>query len=81
MLVKNNIIIGQILTKNNNNGSVTAPFFKTKQMTLEDKFKINNVESTLKCLLQYADLKSHHKDWVLESYKNILDFKHQNDII
>jgi hypothetical protein len=50
-------------------------------MTLEDKFKINNVESTLKCLLQYADLKSHHKDWVLESYKNILDFKHQNDII
>lgn len=51
------------------------------KITLEDKFKINNVESTLKCLLQYADLKPHHKDWVLESYKNILDFKHQNDIL
>jgi len=51
------------------------------KITLEDKFKINNVEITLKYLLQYADLKPHHKDCVLESYKNILDFKHQNDIL
>ena len=51
------------------------------KITLEDKFKINNVESTLKCLLQYATLEPHHKKWVVESYKNILDFKHQNDIL
>ena len=51
------------------------------KITLEDKFKINNVESTLKCLLQYATLEPHHKKWVVESYKNILDFKHQNYIL
>ena len=51
------------------------------KITLEDKFKIIDVETTLKMLIQHADLKPHHKDWVLESYKNILDFKHQNDIL
>ena len=53
----------------------------TKQMTIEDSYKINNVESTLKFLLQYAELEPHHKRWVIESYKNIIDFKHQNDIL
>ena len=50
-------------------------------MTLEDSYKINNVESTIKFLLQYAELEPHNKGWVIESYKNIIDFKHQNDIL
>ena len=51
------------------------------KIKLEDKFKIIDVETTLKMLIQHADLKPHHKDWALTSYKNILDFKHQNDIL
>ena len=54
---------------------------KQNKMTIEDSYKINNVESTLKFLLQYAELEPHHKRWVIESYKNIIDFKHQNDIL
>ena len=51
------------------------------KITLEDRFKLVDVETTLKMLIQHAELKPHHKDWVLTSYKNIIDFKHQNDII
>jgi len=50
-------------------------------MTIEDKFKIIDVETTLKMLIQHADLKPHYKRWALTSYKNIIDFKHQNDIL
>ena len=51
------------------------------KITLEDRFKLVDVETTLKMLIQHAELKPHHKDWALTSYKNIIDFKHQNDII
>ena len=51
------------------------------KITLEDRFKLVDVETTLKMLIQHAELKPHHKDWALTSYKNIIDFKHQYDII
>ena len=37
-----------------------------------------SVETTLKMLLQHAELKPHHKGWVIESYKNIVNFRYQN---
>ena len=51
------------------------------KITIEDKFKLINIEATLKMLLVHSDLHKYQKDWVAESYKNILDFKHQNDIL
>lgn len=54
------------------------PFNK---ITIEDKFKLINIEATLKMLLVHSDLPKYQKKWVAESYKNILDFKHQNDIL
>ncbi len=51
------------------------------KITIEDKFKLINIEATLKMLLVHSDLPKYQKKWVAESYKNILDFKHQNDIL
>lgn len=61
-------------------GSVTAPFLKTKQMTIEDKFKIIDIEATLKMLLVHSELLEYQKEWVVKSYKHILELKQQNDI-
>jgi hypothetical protein len=51
------------------------------KIKLEDKFKIIDVESTLKMLATADNLRPYQKEWVIKSYKNILDFKHQNDIL
>jgi len=49
-------------------------------MTIEDKFKIINIEATLKMLLVHSDLPKYQREWVAKSYKNILELKQQNDI-
>ena len=48
------------------------------KLTFEDNSSLIDVETTLKMLLQHAELKPHHKGWVIESYKNIVNFRYQN---
>jgi len=48
------------------------------KLTFEDNSALIDVETTLKMLLQHAELKPHHKRWVIESYKNIVNLRHQN---
>ena len=43
------------------------------KLTFEDNSSLIDVETTLKMLLQ-----PHHKGWVIESYKNIVNFRYQN---
>ena len=45
------------------------------KLTFEDNSALIDVETTLKMLLQHAELKPHHKSWVIESYKNIVNFR------
>ncbi len=42
---------------------------------LENKFKLINIESTLKFLLLDSDIKIHQREWIVESYKNVIELK------
>lgn len=50
------------------------------KMTIEDKFKIIDIEATLKMLLVHSELPKYQKEWVVKSYKHILELKQQNDL-
>lgn len=58
----------------------TKQLCKQNKMTIEDKFKIIDIEATLKMLLVHSDLPKYQKEWVVKSYKHILELKQQNDI-
>ena len=47
-------------------------------MTIEDKFKIIDIEATLKMLLVHSELLEYQKEWVVKSYKNICNFRYQH---
>jgi hypothetical protein len=48
------------------------------KLTLDENSKLIDVETTLSMLLQHADLKPHHKEWVIKSFKNISNFRYQH---
>jgi hypothetical protein len=42
---------------------------------LEIKFKLNNIESTLKFLLLANNIENYQRRWIAESYKNVIELK------
>lgn len=42
---------------------------------LQIKLKLTNIESTLKFLLLDDNIKIHQREWIAESYKNVIELK------
>lgn len=49
------------------------------KLTFEENSALIDVESTLKMLLTADNLKAYQKEWCVKSYKNIVNFRYQNE--
>ena len=42
---------------------------------LQIKLKLTNIESTLKFLLLESNIENYQREWIAESYKNVIELK------
>ena len=49
------------------------------KLTFEENSALIDVEATLKMLLTADNLKTYQKEWCVKSYKNIVNFRYQNE--
>ena len=45
---------------------------------LENRLKLANIECTLKHLLLDDNIKNYQREWIVESYKNVILLKKEN---